>query len=35
VSHVFARHGGEHFDEQAATLAYQRTSEFLEEHLER
>lgn len=33
VNHAFARVGGEHYDEKAATLANQRTKEFFEEYL--
>ncbi|MGB3691415.1 MAG: dienelactone hydrolase family protein [Spirulinaceae cyanobacterium] len=33
VNHGFARVGGQSYDQQAATLANQRTKEFLEKHL--
>ncbi len=32
-THAFARHNGEHFDAQAASLANGRTSAFLKQHL--
>lgn len=33
VNHAFARHNGVHYDEQAATLADERTAKFLKENL--
>lgn len=33
VDHAFARVGGEHYNEDAATLANERTDKFLSEHL--
>ncbi len=33
MDHAFARTGGEHYDEASATLANDRTEEFLETHL--